>query len=341
MEAIFSGSPLLWEPESIDYFKQVDDFSADSGCVAEPTDLFRFPHTSTMVSHLITPPEPEVQPTEKTDTVSVSSSFFPGSHNSISDTIFRSSDAVLFYVNARVVLKTEKNAFQEFLGASLDEKRFRDVIIDVPESSAILDIIVHILYGISCAKHNPSFDDLEAAINRMPVYGLVPRSLIVPSSPLYELLLSHAPIYPIQIYSLAGHLGIHELAINTSSHLLSYNLAELTDDLAKRMGAKYLRRLMSLHLNLIESLKSIILQPPHPHPATPECDFFEQKKLSRAWALSASYLVWDSRPDLSIHGIQSTFSALGDRLTCDECKGVLHSRIKEVIVKWVNVKRTI
>ncbi|KDR70031.1 hypothetical protein GALMADRAFT_902424 [Galerina marginata CBS 339.88] len=247
-------------------------------------------------------------------------------------------DAVLFYVNSKVLLEASRTIFQEFLGASLEDKRFRDTIIDVPESSSVLNIIIHASYKLSCAKHSPPFDDLEAALNRMPVYGLVPKSHIVPPGPLYDILLSFAPMHPIRLYALAGHFGLQELALNTSSYLLSYDLSELTDDLAKRIGPTYLKRLMCFHLNIIESLKAIILQPPHPHPATPACDFVEQKKLGRAWALTASYLAWDSRPDLSVHRMQTTFLALEDHLTCDQCKAVLKSRVREVVVKWVNVK---
>ena len=218
----------------------------------------------------------------------------------ISDTVFRSTDGVLFYVNASVLLKASKSIFEAFLGASLQDKRFRDAILDIPESSSVLNIIIHTIYGLSCAKHSPPFDDIETAVDRMPVYGLMPSTFIKPSSPLFQLLLSHAPVQPIRIYALAGHFGLDELAVQTSSHLLSYELSGLTDDLAKRMGAVYFKRLMCLHINLLDSLKAIILQPPPPHPATDTCDFMEQKKLSRAWALAASYLAWDSRPGTSL-----------------------------------------
>ena len=42
--------------------------------------------------------------------------------------------------------------------------------------------------------------------------------------------------------------------------------------------------------------------------------------------------------DISAHAIQSTFSTLGDHLTCPECKVVLKNRIKEILVQWINVK---
>lgn len=36
--------------------------------------------------------------------------------------------------------------------------------------------------------------------------------------------------------------------------------------------------------------------------------------------------------------MQSTFEALADHLTCDDCKRTLRARTKEVIVQWVKVK---
>ncbi|KAF8148625.1 hypothetical protein B0H34DRAFT_204696 [Crassisporium funariophilum] len=278
---------------------------------------------------------------EKKRIVAVSSSFFPGSHRWVSDTIFRSSDSVLFYVNLEVMLQASSNAFHRVLVGPLEEKLIGDVIIDIPESSVVLNIILHAMYGMSCARHSPTMEELETAVNRLPFYGITPKIHIVPSSPLFELLLSHAPLARLRLYVLAAHHDLYELAVRTSSHLLSLDLSDITDDIAKRMGPIYLKRLMCLHLTCLETLKAIILLPPHPHPTTRKCTFVEQKQLSRAWTLAASYLAWDSKPNLSIHSMQSTFGALGDHLVCEECKGVLNVRIQEVIVKWVKVKRTI
>lgn len=229
----------------------------------------------------------------------ISSTFFSGSHNSISDIVFRSSDGVLFYANAHDLLRASGSAFEQFLGSALSEERFQvdtGAVIDVPESSGVLDIIVHTLYKLSCARHLPTIDDIERAVYHMPVYGVDPKAHIVPTNPLFDLLLSHAPLYPVRVYTLAGHFRAHELAVKTSSYLLSYNLADLSDEISIRMGPIYLNKLMALHLNAMESLKRIILQPPNAHARTKICDSNEQKKTARAWALAASYLAWDSNP---------------------------------------------
>ncbi|KJA22034.1 hypothetical protein HYPSUDRAFT_186727 [Hypholoma sublateritium FD-334 SS-4] len=254
----------------------------------------------------------------------------------------RSLDSVLFYVNSQVILKKLPQAFQAFLGMPLDDQQFEETIVNIPETSSVLNVILQAIYRLSCTKHSPTFDHLLLAVRRMPLYGLQPKNYIFDSesssSSLFDMLLSHAPLCPIQVYTLAAQFNIDELAVKCSSHLLSYRLSELTDELVTTMGAVYLRRLMVLHTSLIDTLKRVLLQPPPPHSAIQNCGFEDQKKLSRAWALTSSYLAWDSRPDLPIHQLQNTFLALGDHLQCEKCKEVLKLRVKEVVVRWVNVK---
>lgn len=225
----------------------------------------------------------------------MSTAFFPGAHAVDPDVLFSSSDSVLFYAHSDIITGTAPNAFHRFLKAPLTDKNLRNHIISVPDSSSVFNIILHLLYGTPSAQHSPSLDDLKTAVDRMPFYGIVPKDHIVPMTPLHQLLLSHAPLFPIELYALAGHHDLKTIAIATSSHLLSYPLSNITDDIAERIGAVYLKRLLSLHVNRFNSLKQILLIPPHPHPETKDCTFEEQKKLTRAWALVSAYLAWDAR----------------------------------------------
>ena len=115
------------------------------------------------------------------------------------------------------------------------------------------------------------------------------------TAPLYMLLLSSAPLYPIEIYCLAAKFNLEKLAVNSSSHLLSFPLSSITDEMALRMGAVYLKRLMCLHHGRNGALRDILLVPPLPHPQTKECSFADQKRLTRAWALVSAYLAWEAR----------------------------------------------
>ncbi len=239
--------------------------------------------------------------------VSVSTAFQPGTHGVNPDTIFTSSDNVLFYVSSEVIMGAAQNAFSRVFKAartpniptkSSDMDTLRG-IIPIPETADVLNVILHILYGTSAAQHSPSFETLLTAVQRMSFYDLSPKDFIFPRAPLYELLVTFAPLYPLPLYALAGHYGLHDLAVATSSHLLSYPLSNLPDDVAVHMGAVYLKKLLSLYLDRFNSLKQILLQPPYPHPATKECSFIDQRRLTRAWALVAAYLAWDARPGTS------------------------------------------
>ncbi|KAG2018688.1 hypothetical protein CC2G_008096 [Coprinopsis cinerea AmutBmut pab1-1] len=271
--------------------------------------------------------------------VSVSTSFCPGAHPLESDVIFCSSDGVLFYLHSQVIVTAAPNAFFAFLSGK--GSIVNGGPISIPESSTTLNIILHTLYGTSCAQNSPSLDDLIQAVDRMPFHGIAPQRLIVPKTPLYMLLLSYAPLRPIEVYALAGFHCLEELAVHVSSHLLSFPLSTISDELATRIGSVYLKRLFLLHVHRLDALKDALLQPPHPHAPTKECTFAEQKKLTRAWALASSYLVWDATPDVSTHRIQSALSSLVKGISCKECENSANARMREVVVKWAAVKCTV
>jgi hypothetical protein len=203
---------------------------------------------------------------------------------------------VLFYVHSHVLLGASNNAFQPILSAPLSHPKYRDEVIQVPETSAVLNIILHVLYSWSCVHHAPSFDILTTAIRQMPHYAIHPKTLIIPSNPIHGHLLTFAPLHPIELYALAAQFDLHSLAAVTSSHLLSFPLVTIDDDMAERIGAVYLKRLLCLHVSRFDALKGILLRTPHPHPPTKDCHFEEQKKLTRAWALVSAYLAWEARP---------------------------------------------
>jgi hypothetical protein len=238
-------------------------------------------------------------------------------------------------------LAASENGFMGLLPPPPPSAPDQEPVIAVPDDSAVLNVILHTLYEMSCAQYSPSFEVLVTAVNRLPVYGIVPKTRIAPSAPLFSLLLSHAPLHPLELYTLAATYDLYDLAVSISSHLLSFPLATLTDDMAERIGPVYLKRLFFLHFGRSDALKRVLLPPPHPHAPTPECDFTEQKKLTRAWALASAYLAWDARPDLSTSTMESALRPLAEHLTCEHCQQALRDRIKNLVVQWSVVKRTI
>ncbi|KAJ8523472.1 hypothetical protein ONZ45_g104 [Pleurotus djamor] len=271
--------------------------------------------------------------------VSVSTTFFPGAQTSPlpADIILLASDAVFFYVHSHILLAASDNAFRSILPAS-QPPDVDPPIVNVPDTSPVLNVILHAAYDMSCAHYSPPIQTLVTAVQRLPYYGISPRSRIYPSTPLYTLLLSYGPLHPLDIYALAASLHIDSLAVAVSSHLLGFHLSSVTDDMARQIGPVYLKRLFFLHFGRIEALKRILLPPPHPHPPTSTCDFVEQKKLTRAWALASAYFAWDARPDVSTSTMESALKPLEDHLTCDQCRLTLKQRIKDVIVQWSIVK---
>ena len=202
---------------------------------------------------------------------------------------------MLFYVHSYIIWAASEKAFSSFLSSFPSKNTHHAAIINIPEEAAVLNIILHTLYSTSCAQHSPSLQTMVTAVERMPFYDLDPVQFIQPGLPLYTLLLSSAPLYPIEIYCLAAKFNLECLAVNTSSHLLSYPLSSITDEMALRMGATYLKRLMCLHHGRNRALKDILLAPPPPHPQTEECSFTDQKRLTRAWAMVSAYLAWEAR----------------------------------------------
>ncbi len=222
----------------------------------------------------------------QSDISSVSTAFHPGAHLIPSvppDIVLKTSDAVLFYVHRSVLTHVSNNAFGTLLSMA--------GIIPVEDDSNILNIILHALYDIPSASYNPSFETLVCAVDRLPLYGLAPHVLITPDNHLFRLLYSHAPHHPIEAYMLAAHHHLDELAVLVSGHLLSFKLDSLTDEMAVRMGARYLKRLFLLHLNRMQRLKEILIVQPPAHGAA-GCKADPQ----RAWALAAASVVNDVRP---------------------------------------------
>ncbi|KAI5118984.1 hypothetical protein M0805_001123 [Coniferiporia weirii] len=271
--------------------------------------------------------------------IAVSTTFFPGANiDSVPiDLIIVSSDSVFFYVHSRRLLSASDNEFNSHLPIKR-ELLDSDPILSLPETSLVINILLHTIYSMSCSHYSPSLADLSAAIAALKVYGLPLQTSLAPGSPLATTLLSYAPTHPLEVYVIASSYGLNDIAVSTSPHLLSYPLPTITDEMAIKMGAVYLKKLFFLHLGRTEALKRLILAPPHPHAPTSSCDFVEQKKLTRAWALASAYLTWDARPDMSASTIESALCPLTDHLSCELCKTVLKDRIRDVVVQWSVVK---
>ncbi|PIL23419.1 hypothetical protein GSI_14730 [Ganoderma sinense ZZ0214-1] len=278
--------------------------------------------------------------------VSVSTTFHP--HAALlpipTDLIFLSADGVFFYVHTTQILASSTNHFNGLVPPipSIPEL-CNDLgpIVPLPEPATTLNIVLHVVYRVSCANYRPSIDTLIAAIDLMAKYGLPPLRHIAPSTSLYRLVLGQAPMQPVAVYALAAAHDLHDLALPVSSHLLSFTFRALTDDLAIRIGPVYLKRLFFMHLGRLDALKRLLRPAPYPHSPTSTCGFRQQKKLAGAWMLASAALAWDARPDLSTSAIEEALLPLADHLPCSVCRRSLANRVRQLIIQWSLVKRSI
>ncbi|KAJ8489320.1 hypothetical protein ONZ51_g2985 [Trametes cubensis] len=269
-------------------------------------------------------------------TDAISSVFNPGfiADGLIPNLEITSADDVHFHVHRRRLLLASDNAF----GGLLRDPVFS---LTVPEPAAVLNIVLNVTYGMFCVSHLPSLESIEAALDAVIKYGLPIAQLAKPSYPLYELVRSYAPYYPIEAYAIAAHYQLEELAVAISAHLLAFDLSRISDELTVKMGPLYFSRLANLHRGRMTALRNIVLQPPAMHPITPVCNEETQRELSRAWAFASAEIVWNALPNISTYALESAFTRAAASIKCPHCYIMLRNRIKEVIYQWSAVKTTI
>ncbi|TBU30142.1 hypothetical protein BD311DRAFT_241790 [Dichomitus squalens] len=294
--------------EEVLFFDSSNQFVLD-GLPLGSVDTANESHGAT-ASQLLTPPSSDTtspwdrnihSPPPEERIISISTAFQPtGTLLQIPpDTVLIASDRVLFYTHSSQILSATQNRFN---GHVLSRSRCppgasKVSVIPLPDSAAVLNVVLHVVYNISCAYYNPDIATLMSAVDALAVYGYPPQGYVTPSSPLslYALILSQAPTSPIQVYATAAAHGLHDLAVAVSSHLLSFPVHTLSDELATRIGSVYLKRLCFMQLGRVERLLRLLRALPHIHPEMERCNFVAQKRLARAWGLASASLAWDAK----------------------------------------------
>ncbi|KAF5337993.1 hypothetical protein D9758_014333 [Tetrapyrgos nigripes] len=256
------------------------------------------------------------------------------------DIILVSSDRVVFYVDQQILLKHSNNCFGGLLPLTAKGKAERvRQLADV--SSSDLNIILHLLYNLDPTQYQTPLTSIISAIDHLPKYGYIPKSLLTSRSFLYKVLLFYTPLYPLRLYLLCGKHDLYELAVAVSSNTLSTDLSSLTDDDAERMGSVYLGRLFRLHRSRIATLKASLMPPPALHNPTKECGFENQRVLSSAWMMATAYLLWSAKPDTSTSAIRGVFNSMTKHITCRDCCKGRDDRINKIVINWSLSKCTI
>ena len=196
---------------------------------------------------------------------------------------------VTFHVHSQHLLSLSSNAFAGLLANC-------EIPLLLAERSAVLDIVFHILYGMIYTHHSPPLAEIDAALDALIKYGVNPASHASPIHPLCALLRFHAPCLPIEAYAVAGKYSLEDAAVAISAHLLAYDFSNLSDELSIKIGPIYLRRLIGLHHDRSEALKTIILRPLATHQFTLLCGEASQAQLAREWAYAVAGLAWEKLP---------------------------------------------
>ena len=208
-----------------------------------------------------------------------------------------SSDNVLFHVHRHRLLLCSRNALAGLLSSHTDAcssvyEPFQ--VVRTVEDAAVLGVILSAVYGISSGTLNP-LEVLVLAIKSLSKYGMRMQELVVPHRLLGEQLLAHAHMQPMEVYVLAAEHQLEAIAMQTSSYLLAYPIAQLPITFAVRMGTSYLRRLYMLQSNRMSKLKYMVYSPLECHLVTQKCAQAERKWIVRTWATAIADLAWTAK----------------------------------------------
>lgn len=271
-------------------------FSLALSCVADAAhhDQPLQPGSSTS-----SPPHRNTQP-DGTPSVSAA---FPRSEGGSTDLSFLSSDDCLFYVHSQYILPRSQNGWDALINntpPSWSVSGSVPTVILLPESSDVLSVVLHTVYSKPCSYLNPSNHTLISAIEVLVKYGIHLRQSIAPNTPLYALLLERSRSSPLLFFTLAAQYDLYELAAPISSLLLTYDIKDIPDEYALKMGPRYLKRLVLLRYHRLSMLKRLITPPPDGHAPTGTCGLQEQKILTGSWAFTTALFVLEAGPGGSL-----------------------------------------
>jgi len=252
---------------------------------------------------------------ESSISISISATFFAGaSHDPCpTDVILLTTDNVYFYMHSSRLLQHSNNSFGGLLADP-------NVPLLIAETSEVANLAFHALYGLDPSSYVPIPAVLLRAFSMLTLYGIEPYLVLVPNSPLYNFIIGLGAKYPLETYSLAAKFSLEALAVEVSKHLLTTPLHSITDDIARAMGATYLRRLFFLHLGRTERLKELMMQLPTAHELSTDCSENDQKSLQREWRASALALSWSADPGTTSSQLYQAFLPLTQkRNLCPKC----------------------
>lgn len=277
--------------------------------------------------------------------VSVSTIFSPANREggAIPDTVLCSTDGVSFYISMQAITMRVPTAFATAvpLVPNVERQNTLSGAFAVSCDSVTLTIILQALYGLSSASIAPDVDAIDCALDLMLPNGIDPQAIVLPNTPLYVLLASQVPQEPMKVYAVAAQHSMEELARQASSHLLGYDLRNVDDSLAQKMGPIYLKRLFRLHEERMKELNGLIIHPPDFHPPSNTCTAERQSSLRTEWGLCIVRVLQDAKPSLSPFALGRSFEYGILNADCPDCRRAWTNRTDEISRKWATVRHTI
>lgn len=272
------------------------------------------------------------------------------------DLVLVSRDAVHFYVRLSRLLDASSSCFSSLLLPFFGQNgRVTHPCINLPEDLHVLDVVLHVIYGIPLEQPAAALETLLDATKALHKYGIPLDKHLVPGQMLFEEIALQTYQGALEVYAVAAEYDLFELASKASEHLLDLPLLYLPKEMISRLGSAYLHMLYSLHLSRVYLLQRILSHSPQGHEPTAFCGPVEYRTLRSAWYDVISDFTSLASPGMShqwtirvgeLHktiipfiGVSATqlrvaLSPLVSTLTCAECQKIVQQRINEVVLRW-------
>lgn len=215
------------------------------------------------------------------------------------DVVLLSQDAVHFFLRRARLLAVSSSQFDYFLHPYLNAS-FSTLRPSMPltEDSWTLNVVFHIIYGISFRIFSPPLETLLKAVRSLQKYGIPPNSHVIPGTPIFDDIVLRMPQQPLEVYILAAENDIFELARIASGYLLNLEVHSLPRAATLRISPAYLSLLYNLHMLRKRVLHELILLPPDEHEPTYLCGYGEYQALVREWIYVTSPFLLDGKAGL-------------------------------------------
>ncbi|KAG9028073.1 hypothetical protein FRB95_006875 [Tulasnella sp. JGI-2019a] len=303
----------------------------------------------------------------------------PGITESRADAIVFSNDGISFYIHKDIILSRSRNWFSNLIPspqsgdrlfvpyteespspqqipingsqsppAYLNEPRHRPewdqtpflLSFSVPEPSAILNIMLHIIYRKPCRQYGPTVKDIGQALQCLPRYGIDVASTA--GSDVWEILMCYAPTDPFQVFAIGASHNMAVFCVTCSEYTIPFPSSSITEAQAILMGPIYLRRLLLLSTSRRQAIIRICSTPPPQHQLSAKCTRDSQLSIRKAWDSATGIIMTDHLPqNMSTEALTSVYRVLIQRTSCDLCQDLIRRRVNEMSSAWLAVKRTI